>query len=896
MQRSIKPVLQMLLLGTLDKNSPLFYLRRHRSILERIWRTLMQKYVVTNKYSLSYRCSIDAHDMCRDDGVALGSVIDGEALAAGEGDWIHVDQYFLPIRLGGLTMLSKLRDGKVDVGAAQRGGGWVLPEDWEVFWSEQWNCPCFCDEWGGRVWTLPMTSTPADDGSGERFTAVSQAIKELEALSPTYSGVVDRMLAPEPHKPPEEVDESQLYVLLADQVPVRSEPTLESPVRDHLRRGTIVELSDWDPTWRWRKCSTQSSGSGLWMSTATVLLMHPKNRPNDKLHLEPICMAVSEDNLDDLRVFLLEGLNLHVVDGIGRTPLGLAAVLGRLDCCVYLINANADASQVTFGGPKSGLSTALVMALRGQAYKEEAFNRAFDELRPETQEVVEERMAIIAVEKQAEQLRKESDWANSVEKRLQEEKRVFGVVAENKLRELQDLISSGINLDQRDFNGLTPLMTAVQKGYIDAAVLLLQGGADPSMKFPNDVLGSRAVEMATSKAHLALFKALAGDQDFDVPNLDQAITQLHPDNQEIAERMIDSIAEEQASKRETEIEKKREEEEEERRLMLRHQQKLREENKTRYEQSAADSARLWDDWMSHLHTQNEKEKMQKDVLGEKVERMKALREAAMRDVFHSTTVGGTFPSISAKPGDSGRKMSPPEIGACYVVVADRVVIRTSPSPDAHLWGHIKKGAIVELFSWDSTRRWRRCFPKLMENGLWMDAHGGPLVRPRSRPSDEIPLSPIWTAVAENNLNQLRSFVMEGLDLNVPDPNGRTPLTLAAQMGRLQCCSLLHRGVRCSGDKTALIDALEASGVDVERLRAGADTKEDENAEDYDNFEWVVDDSKNNTASFLTGKEGYWTCTECGADATVEQQVCEFCGTQRGSGYVALVDLFDIHAG
>merc|ERR1712218_747853 len=75
------------------------------------------------------------------------------------------------------------------------------------------------------------------------------------------------------------------------------------------------------------------------------------------------------------------------------------------------------------------------------------------------------------------------------------------------------------------------------------------GNADPSMKFPNEAEGVRAVDLAISNTTLALLKALAGDSDFDVTSLDKATNKLKTNTQEIAERMIDSIAEAQASKR-----------------------------------------------------------------------------------------------------------------------------------------------------------------------------------------------------------------------------------------------------------------------------------------------------------------------------------------------------------
>jgi len=206
------------------------------------------------------------------------------------------------------------------------------------------------------------------------------------------------------------------------------------------------------------------------------------------------------------------------------------------------VNAKADNTlQATFDDGQCGLGTALVRALRGQAFIQKQYNRAFNELQPETQKAVEKRMAMIAMEEN-----------------------VHAIAAENKLRELATLISSGCNLDIRDLNGFTPLMIAARRDHTDACVLLLQGGADPSLEFLDGARVRRAIEMAKSNTTLALLKALAGDSDFDMPSLDKAILQLQADMQEIAERMIDSIAEKQATTRKTQELRKRQQEGEER--------------------------------------------------------------------------------------------------------------------------------------------------------------------------------------------------------------------------------------------------------------------------------------------------------------------------------------------
>lgn len=118
--------------------------------------------------------------------------------------------------------------------------------------------------------------------------------------------------------------------------------------------------------------------------------------------------------------------------------------------------------------------------------------------------------------------------------------------------------------------------------------------------------------------------------------------------------------------------------------------------------------------------------------------------------------------------------------------------------------HIRSGEVVELFEWDAARQWRRCGWRDWGPHGWLRCHhpstGASCVSaPFYTESDEdnFVLSPLCAAVYEDDVEQLRRFVVEsqerGISLDVRDASGRTPLMLATQWGHATCMAVLLRG-------------------------------------------------------------------------------------------------------
>eukprot|EP00747_Dinoflagellata_sp_TGD_P067039 gnl/TRDRNA2_/TRDRNA2_155088_c0_seq2.p1 gnl/TRDRNA2_/TRDRNA2_155088_c0~~gnl/TRDRNA2_/TRDRNA2_155088_c0_seq2.p1 ORF type:complete len:303 (+),score=50.86 gnl/TRDRNA2_/TRDRNA2_155088_c0_seq2:97-909(+) len=132
-------------------------------------------------------------------------------------------------------------------------------------------------------------------------------------------------------------------------------------------------------------------------------------------------------------------------------------------------------------------------------------------------------------------------------------------------------------------------------------------------------------------------------------------------------------------------------------------------------------------------------------------------------------------------------------GARYEVVVDTIAMRSRPSFDARRRAIKAKGVVVELFQWDPTRTWRRCVDELTWIDGWLPLdhpEQGPLLRPVGVPFEWRPLDPVRVAVRENTPLELRRFLKAGLDPDIRDPKGYTPLMLGAAAGYVECCVLL----------------------------------------------------------------------------------------------------------
>ncbi|MFQ5994043.1 MAG: ankyrin repeat domain-containing protein [Acidiferrobacterales bacterium] len=73
---------------------------------------------------------------------------------------------------------------------------------------------------------------------------------------------------------------------------------------------------------------------------------------------------------------------------------------------------------------------------------------------------------------------------------------LFNAVAKGQMSVAQSLLRTGVNVNVKTLDGMTPLMAAAIKGYSDLAKVLLDNGADPHAK---DAKGNTALSIATGK-------------------------------------------------------------------------------------------------------------------------------------------------------------------------------------------------------------------------------------------------------------------------------------------------------------------------------------------------------------------------------------------------------------
>lgn len=84
---------------------------------------------------------------------------------------------------------------------------------------------------------------------------------------------------------------------------------------------------------------------------------------------------------------------------------------------------------------------------------------------------------------------------------------LFSAAATGNLNKVRELISSGVNVNGRDSDGMTALMIASQNGYIDIVKELLEAGANISMKDDN---GKTASDYAIENKKFDLLPILYG--------------------------------------------------------------------------------------------------------------------------------------------------------------------------------------------------------------------------------------------------------------------------------------------------------------------------------------------------------------------------------------------------
>jgi len=132
-------------------------------------------------------------------------------------------------------------------------------------------------------------------------------------------------------------------------------------------------------------------------------------------------------------------------------------------------------------------------------------------------------------------------------------------------------------------------------------------------------------------------------------------------------------------------------------------------------------------------------------------------------------------------------------GCLYEVIGKRIAVRSGPSSGATVVASCRQGQTVELFEWDETLLWRRGVEAqtFVEGWMMLDhPELGPLLRPLSQPFSYKPLEPLCVAARENQVDELTRFLKQGLPVDTPDVDGRSPLRIAGELGHLTCCVIL----------------------------------------------------------------------------------------------------------
>ncbi len=89
-------------------------------------------------------------------------------------------------------------------------------------------------------------------------------------------------------------------------------------------------------------------------------------------------------------------------------------------------------------------------------------------------------------------------------------KELYDAACEGRLNTISNALRMGVDPNyQHPEYGTTPLIAAVEKGQIEAARLLIQGGADPDIKSQWDLYSAR--ELAAEKGDPAMLNAIAGN-------------------------------------------------------------------------------------------------------------------------------------------------------------------------------------------------------------------------------------------------------------------------------------------------------------------------------------------------------------------------------------------------
>jgi len=189
-----------------------------------------------------------------------------------------------------------------------------------------------------------------------------------------------------------------MYEVMSDNVLIRAQPSQASNPRGRRRKGQEIELFEWDETKLWRRALCRATLTSGWS-----MLDHPEYGPllrpiGEKFSanpLVPICVAAREGHSCELARFIDLGEDVNMRDVAGETPLMLASRASQLECCVLLLEAQADAfvdnsgdTAFTVAGSKNVL--AVIQALTGSAaFDESRFANGLDSLSTTTREIAQ---------------------------------------------------------------------------------------------------------------------------------------------------------------------------------------------------------------------------------------------------------------------------------------------------------------------------------------------------------------------------------------------------------------------------------------------------------------------------------------------------------------------------
>ncbi|XP_078664860.1 oxysterol-binding protein-related protein 1-like isoform X2 [Branchiostoma floridae x Branchiostoma belcheri] len=184
-----------------------------------------------------------------------------------------------------------------------------------------------------------------------------------------------------------------------------------------------------------------------------------KSRQEGKLQLDLNCKGDTKSNkgwsplhlasyfghLPVVRALLMHGADVDIVNDLGDTPLHKAALTGRTDMVTLLLQYNADVNVINGEGDTPKQMT----------------------------HVAEVKRLIEAAE-------------NS--QQLQVEAQLLSAAREGHLDRLADLLTGprAVNINCTDISGNTPLHCAAYRNQKEAAVMLLQHGADPALRNSGD--------------------------------------------------------------------------------------------------------------------------------------------------------------------------------------------------------------------------------------------------------------------------------------------------------------------------------------------------------------------------------------------------------------------------